>query len=428
MDFETVRNHYGSVIVLITFLSRIIFVGFCWSYGTVIVHFKKEYPMISDTELSWIGSIGQSFGGLLAPVIFFLIRRYGYQIPFIFSLVTCIISLLISSIVHNIHWLLITYSFPYGFANSVIFILGTLICGLYYPISQYSKHILVMCIISTGFPMGYHIMSALIFSSIERYGWQSMKRHIALLELLASCILGPIFTAKYIPNTTSEHYRTTITVTQNNNNNRKIYFSLPIIIWMLGIFTTVSAINNFLLHLHMYLEYFAIPPARADLWFRLHGLFDALFRLLIPIFIHFYPMNIIYLFPICVLTGLIFLLLIFGLLYTSINALAVLPIILFGFTSAVTTSLQYTVSNQLFESDQTEQGYIYHVIITSLGLIFGPVVGGIFLDRTRSYKSIILTSIVFLWISFISFGITILLSNKKKKNNNESEQNQISTL
>lgn len=75
------------------------------------------------------------------------------------------------------------------------------------------------------------------------------------------------------------------------------------------------------------MEYLHIAPARADLWFRLHGLFDAIFRLLIPLFIHFYPMNIIYLFPICVFTGFIFLLLTFGLLYTSIHALAILPII-----------------------------------------------------------------------------------------------------
>ncbi|CAF2774422.1 unnamed protein product [Rotaria sp. Silwood2] len=375
MDLDTVRTHYGGLIVFITFLSRIIFVGFCWSYGTVIVQFKKENPMISDTELSWIGSIGQSFGGLLAPLILFLARQYGYQIPFILSLITCVISLLISSTVRNVHWLLITYSFPYGFANSIIFILGTLICGLYYPVSQYSKHIIVMCIISTGFPLGYHIMSALVFSSIEHYGWQSMKRRIALLELFASCILGPIFTTKYLASTASEYYHTTIAATQNTNN-RKIYFSLTIIVWMLGIFTTVSAVNNFLLHLHSYLEYVHIAPARADLWFRLHGLFDALFRLLIPFFIRLYPINIIYLFPICAFTGFICLILTFGLLYTSVHALAILPIVLFSFTSAVTTSLQYTISSQLFPNDQMEQGYIYHVIVTSLGLIIGPVVGG----------------------------------------------------
>ncbi|CAF5229749.1 unnamed protein product, partial [Rotaria magnacalcarata] len=106
-----------------------------------------------------------------------------------------------------------------------------------------------------------------------------------------------------------------------------------------------------------------------DRWFRLHGLFDALFRLLIPALLRFYPIDIIYLFPASVFTGLIVLTLTFALLYTSLNVLAILPIILFSFTPAVVTALQYTVSNRIFEEDRTEQGYIYHVIVTSLGTI-----------------------------------------------------------
>lgn len=57
-----------------------------------------------------------------------------------------------------------------------------------------------MCIISTGFPIGYHIMSAFIFSSIKENGWQLMKRRIAVVELLVTCILGPFFTTKCLPN------------------------------------------------------------------------------------------------------------------------------------------------------------------------------------------------------------------------------------
>jgi MFS family permease len=50
--------------------------------------------------------------------------------------------------------------------------------------------------------------------------------------------------------------------------------------------------------------------------------------------------------------------------------------LVFSFTSAVVTALQYTVSNRIFNDNRTEQGYVYHVIITSLGTIVGPVVGG----------------------------------------------------
>lgn len=198
-------------------------------------------------RLGWIGSLGQSFGGLLAPFILFFARRYGFQLTFIVSLVICILSLLFSSIVNEIHWLLITYSLPYGFANAAIFILGTLICGLYYPANHHPNHILVMCLISTGFPIGYHIMSAFIFSSIENYGWHAMERRVAMLELLFACVLGPFFTTKCLPLSSQEHHYSTTSLIPDTQ--RRIYYSKEILYWMLGIFAAMCAVNNFLLHL-----------------------------------------------------------------------------------------------------------------------------------------------------------------------------------
>lgn len=70
-----------------------------------------------------------------------------------------------------------------------------------------------------------------------------------------------------------------------------------------------------------------MTPERADLWFRLHGLFDAIFRLSIPLIFRFHSMDIIYIFPTSVFTGIIVLTLTAGLLYTSLKALAIVPII-----------------------------------------------------------------------------------------------------
>ena len=195
----------------------------------------------------WIGSIGQSFGGLLAPLILICTRRHGFQISFLLSLLICVISLFISSFVRNLHWLLVTYSFPYGVGNVALFTLGTLICGLYYPAEQHSKHILVMCIISAGFPLGYHIMSAVIFTSIEKYGWQSTKQRIGAIELLVTCILGPFFTTKFLPEVLQGYDHTSTILI--SNTSRKIYYSKPVIYWMFGIFSAMCAVNNFLLHL-----------------------------------------------------------------------------------------------------------------------------------------------------------------------------------
>lgn len=195
----------------------------------------------------WIGSIGQSFGGLLAPGILLLTRRFGYQHIFILSLVACSLSLLVSSLLKNFHWLLLIYSMPYGFANTAIYLLGTLLCGLYYPATERRQHVLVMCIISTGFPIGYHVMSAFIFSFLKSGGWQSMQRRIGLIELAAACVLGPLFTAKFLSSNAPEQARPSIR--ERSKTDRKVYYSVPVICWMLGIFTAMCSISNFLLHL-----------------------------------------------------------------------------------------------------------------------------------------------------------------------------------
>jgi hypothetical protein len=104
-----------------------------------------------------------------------------------------------------------------------------------------------MCIISTGFPIGYHIMSAFIFSAIEENGWQSMKRRMAMVELVVTCVLSPFFTIKCLPSTSQGYLYPSTPVTPNNN--RKIYYSKSVIYWMIGIFSSMCAVNNFLLHL-----------------------------------------------------------------------------------------------------------------------------------------------------------------------------------
>ena len=261
----TTHHSYGICIVFITLITRIVFVGFCWSYGTVIVELKRQNATLSDTELSrqsnlkpflidlefvlgWIGSLGQSFGGLIAPFLVYFLRHYGYQWSFFVSFVFCVLSLFFSSLVNNLHWLLITYALPYGFGNAAVYLLGTLICGLYYPIGNRWQHVLAMCIISSGFPLGYHLMSGFIHSTMENHGWQSMKRRIALLELVTTLVLTPFFTTKFLKTLPTEHSEPTLTHIRSKPE-RISYFSMPIVCWMMGIFTSMCAINNFLLHL-----------------------------------------------------------------------------------------------------------------------------------------------------------------------------------
>lgn len=90
-------------------------------------------------------------------------------------------------------------------------------------------------------------MSASIFSSLQQNTWQAMKRHIAVVELIVTCIVGPFFTTKFLPSTSQGYPNPSTGLVADSN--KKIYYSKPVMFWMLGIFSAMCAVNNFLLHL-----------------------------------------------------------------------------------------------------------------------------------------------------------------------------------
>ena len=82
---------------------------------------------------------------------------------------------------------------------------------------------------------------------MEEYGWQTMKRRVAMIELLVTCVLGPFFTTRCLPlSSQGRRYSTSSLIP---DSQRRIYYSREILYWMLGIFAAMCAVNNFLLHL-----------------------------------------------------------------------------------------------------------------------------------------------------------------------------------
>jgi hypothetical protein len=69
-----------------------------------------------------------------------------------------------------------------------------------------------------------------------------------MIELLIACVLGPFFTTKCLSNS-AQGYQYPSAPLISDKTEQKIYYSKPIIYWMLGIFSAMCAVNNFLLHL-----------------------------------------------------------------------------------------------------------------------------------------------------------------------------------
>ncbi len=109
------------------------------------------------------------------------------------------ILLSISIFVHIFERLILfTYSLPFGIGSSILFVLGSLLTGTYFPPSS-RYHILATVGISLGSPLGFLVMNPLTNSLLHYYenDWQTVKRIYSVTTFFFILISLPLFTEKF---------------------------------------------------------------------------------------------------------------------------------------------------------------------------------------------------------------------------------------
>ena len=126
------------------------------------------------------------------------IKKISFRVTFTIGLVLCFISLLASSFVTSEHYLFFTYSLPFGIGSSILFVLGSLLTGTYFPPSS-KYHILATVGISLGSPLGFLVMNPLTKSLLTYYenDWQIVQRIYSVTTLFFVLICFPLFTEKF---------------------------------------------------------------------------------------------------------------------------------------------------------------------------------------------------------------------------------------
>ena len=107
----------------------------------------------------------------------------------------CCVSLFISSFVPSPKFLFFTYSIPYGIGSSILFVLGSLCTGIYFPTNS-KYHVTFTVLISLGFPLGSLTLNSLNDYLIDdkQYDWQVVQRIYSFVILLCLFICCPFFT------------------------------------------------------------------------------------------------------------------------------------------------------------------------------------------------------------------------------------------
>ena len=127
-----------------------------------------------------------------------VINKISFRITFSIGLLLCALSLLASSFVTSEHYLFFTYSLPFGVGSSILFVLGSLLTGTYFPPSS-KYHILATVGISLGSPLGFLVMNPLTNALLKYYenDWQIVQRMYSGTTFLFIFLSFPFFTEKY---------------------------------------------------------------------------------------------------------------------------------------------------------------------------------------------------------------------------------------
>lgn len=179
-------------------------------------------------------------------------RKFRVKWTFFGGLLLCFISLLLSSFVPNEHYLFFTYSIPFGIGSSVLFVLGSLVTGIYFP-PNHRYHVTASVAVSLGFPLGFLVLNPLTETLIIYYqnDWQIVQRIYAFITLIIILISCPLFTDKHAKKTENEqHLNEEIVFREEflslNSNHLRILIRT---LWLLGLFLNSFANTSILIHL-----------------------------------------------------------------------------------------------------------------------------------------------------------------------------------
>jgi len=174
-------------------------------------------------------------------------------VTFLIGFIMCFVSLFISSFVPSHHYLFITYSIPYGLGSSILFVLGSLVTGIYFPTSS-KYHVTFTVLISLGFPLGSLTLNSLndYLMDEKQYDWQVVQRIYSFVILLCIFICCPFFTdqhADLVEVGSEEPYQERVYEKPLYFLNPKQLYYFTRFIWLLALGMQSCANSSILIHL-----------------------------------------------------------------------------------------------------------------------------------------------------------------------------------
>ncbi|XP_070576544.1 monocarboxylate transporter 2-like isoform X2 [Ptychodera flava] len=186
-----VKNKWGWVVTVCTFIVIIPVTGIPSSFGVIFVKLQEEYE-ITDFETGWIGSVAFGIIFIASPISTGLFKRYGHRKVAVAGVVLCSTGMLASSFVTIPSLLFLTYSVLYGVGTNFIDNSSLNLIGLYFPRKNSAR---ATCFATLGWSVGSLAFNPLVEVLCAHIGW----RHTFRVFCGVLCVVGIPCVLTYSP-------------------------------------------------------------------------------------------------------------------------------------------------------------------------------------------------------------------------------------
>ncbi len=128
--------------------------------------------LIFVSYIAWAGSIGIAFTFALGPLTSALVNRLGCRLTAIIGGLSCVSSLLLSSLASSIYIIYVTYSVLFGFGGSCLFVSSYVITSLYFD----NNRSIATGILASGTGLGVFAVAPILQALLDSFDWRKTYR------------------------------------------------------------------------------------------------------------------------------------------------------------------------------------------------------------------------------------------------------------
>jgi len=148
-----------------------LFFGISLNFG-ILFPVLMDYFQETRERTAWVGSVGVACTFALGPLTSILVNRFGCRPTAMLGSLTCVGSLLLSSLPSTITIMYITYSILFGFGSSCLFVSSYVVASQYFD----KKRSIATGIIASGTGIGVFAVAPILQALLDAYDWRVTYR------------------------------------------------------------------------------------------------------------------------------------------------------------------------------------------------------------------------------------------------------------